>query len=227
MGKRGLVVLLFTSFVLVLLASLDILLGSVVETVGTQLTKSPVTIDSMDVSWSGLIHIQNLEIGNPSDEEFASLFALRAARVVVQVPTDSVWSDNIEIDEIVLDGVEMCWEGFRGHNHRMILENIQASADAFNEEDTPTEQRRIKKIRAKSMAVKQFRMTNTKLHLYGFGRKITEIELPDYEQQNIGGGADLAMGYIIKVIYRDILGSVISYVPTGKESSLSPEDQGP
>ena len=77
-GKRGLVVLLFGSFVLVLLASLDILLGSAVETVGTQLTKSPVTIDSMDVSWSGLIHIQNLEIGNPSDEEFDSLFARRA-----------------------------------------------------------------------------------------------------------------------------------------------------
>ena len=59
MRKRG-VVILIVGVLVAAVASLDIVLRNVVESVGPQLTKSPVSVASIDMRWSGMTHIQNL-----------------------------------------------------------------------------------------------------------------------------------------------------------------------
>ncbi|MCM8531160.1 MAG: AsmA family protein [Lentisphaeraceae bacterium] len=193
-------------------------LGSIVskgvETVGPDLTKGDVKLESASLSIFGSGGIKGLEIGNPKNGDFPSPFAFKMGSVDVSVQIGSITSDKIVINSIEVDGAELCWEGLTGDNHQKILENIKEYAGPSDEsiEEEPQEDGT-----QKSLEIKLFKMTNTKIHLYGFGKKLTEITLPDFQEENIGSGKGMEVNDSIAVLYKSMLGSVTSYIKKSQD----------
>ena len=47
----------------------------------------------------------------------------------------AITSEKIVVNEIRIDGAELCWEGVSGTNHQKILENIEAYVGPSEETD--------------------------------------------------------------------------------------------
>ncbi|MCM8536702.1 MAG: hypothetical protein NE334_12260 [Lentisphaeraceae bacterium] len=197
-------------------------LGSIistgVETVGPKLTKGDVKLDSASLSIFGSGGIKGLEIGNPKNGDFSSPFAFKMGSVDVSVQIGSVTSDKIVVNSIIVDGAELCWEGMAGSNHQQILENIQEFAGPAEEKTEEGEKPSEEPGKEKSLEIKLFKMTNTKIHLYGFGKKLTEITLPDFEKEGIGSDTEggMKMSDSIGVLYASMLGSITQFLENSK-----------
>ncbi|NQZ57920.1 MAG: hypothetical protein HRT88_10715, partial [Lentisphaeraceae bacterium] len=97
-----------------------------VETVGPELTQGEVKLEEVNLSITGSGGMKGLDIGNPKNADFKSPFAFKVGSLNVKVQIGSITSDKIIVDEILIDGAELCWDGMTGKNHQKILENIDA-----------------------------------------------------------------------------------------------------
>lgn len=190
------------------------MLGSIikkgVETVGPKLTKGDMTLGSASLSILGSGGIKNLEIGNPKNGDFTSPFAFKLGSASVKVKIGSIMSDKILIEEILIDGAEVCFEGLTGSNHKKILENIEAFTGSEDKEPADKKEDSKKKIE-----ISFFKMTNTKVHLHLLGVTVP-LSLPNFEKKDIGKenpkGADIkdVVASVYDGLYNSILGLVES-----------------
>ncbi len=203
------------------------MLGSIiktgVETVGPELTKGEMKLDSASLSIFGSGGIKGLFIGNPKNGEFTSPFAFKLGSADVSVQIGSVMSDKIIINEIIIDGAEVCFEGLTGSNHQKILENIEA----FTGGDKPQETKEEKPKeggKEKKIVIKLFKMTNTKIYLHVLGATVP-IPLPNFEKKGIGEDGDGAtLKETITSIYSSLYDGITGIVE--KSSDLIKEQTG-
>lgn len=193
-------------------------LGSIiktsVESFGPDLTKGEVKLESASLSVLGTGGVKGMEIGNPKNGDFSSPFAFKLGEAYVSVNVGSITSEKIVVNEISIDGAELCWEGLTGTNHQKILENIEAHVGPSEETD---EKPADEEGTHKSLEVKLFKMTNTKIHLYAVGSKLAEITLPDFEKEGIGSGGDVEASETIGLIYEAMLGSITELLNDSKD----------
>ena len=131
---RGIVVL-FVLLVLAVGASIYFL-GSIfkkgVETVGPQITKTEIKLDSATLSLlSGSGKLKGLVVGNP--EGFKTQSAISVGSVSVGVVAGSVFSDKVRVTQVNVQAPEITFEGgLKGNNLSKLLDNVQAAAGGSN-----------------------------------------------------------------------------------------------
>lgn len=188
-----------------------------VETVGPELTKGDIKVESASLIITGSGGIKGLEIGNPKNGDFSSPHAFKLGEAFISVDVGSVTSNKIVVNEIRVDGAELCWEGLTGGNHQKILENIQASAGGSSDSGDTKEDAPSDSGEEKSLEIKLFKMTNTKIRLFGFGNELAAITLPDFEKEGIGSGEDVKMSDSLAILYESMLGSITEFVEASKD----------
>lgn len=123
-GLAALVVIVGVGFY-ALFSSLDDLIVTAVEKVGSQVTGVAVNLDKATVSLStGKGSLSGLSVGNPSGFETAKAFGL--ATISVTLDTASVTSDPVIIKEIVISRPAVTYEvGPSGSNIDAIQGNVE------------------------------------------------------------------------------------------------------
>lgn len=123
-GLAALVVVIGVG-VYVLFSSLDELIVTAVEKIGSQVTGVAVNLDKATVSLSsGRGSLSGLSVGNPAGFETASAF--RLATISISLDTASVTSDPVVIKEIVISRPNVTYElGASGSNIDAIQRNVE------------------------------------------------------------------------------------------------------
>jgi len=105
----GVLVLLVVVAVLVVASQAGSLIKDGIESYGPEITGTSVTLSGVDVSLlSGNASINNLVIGNPKG--FKSREAFRVGEVSVKLDVGSLFSEQIRIEKILIDGAELTYE---------------------------------------------------------------------------------------------------------------------
>lgn len=96
----GFIGILVVGFLLLTL-SLDYLVKSEIETIGTEMTQTSVTVDNVSVSpFSGTGSIEGLKVKNP--DSFESEYAIVIQSFDISIDIGSILSDTVMINEIVI-----------------------------------------------------------------------------------------------------------------------------
>ncbi len=106
--------------------NLDALVKTAIETYGSEITKTEVTLDKVELSpTSGAGSLSGLTMGNPAGFESDHVFKL--GQVSVTLDTDSIGGEAIVIKEVVIAAPMIIYEiGSAGSNIDAIQKNVEA-----------------------------------------------------------------------------------------------------
>lgn len=110
-------------------SNLDSLIKTAIETYGSEITKTEVTLDKVEISpTSGVGSLSGLTMGNPAGFESASAFKL--GQVSVTLDTGSIGGDTVTIKELVIAAPDVTYEiGSAGSNLDAIRKNVESFTD--------------------------------------------------------------------------------------------------
>jgi len=205
--KKLLIRILIALAVIVILAVLAVGLfldGAIkkgVETIGPQIAKVDIKLDSVNLSLlSGSAKIKGLIVGNPEGYKTPNAISVGSTRV--SVSSGSLLSDKIVVKSIRVESPEITFEGgFGGNNLSKILDNVNATVGG-SDQPVAKESKPAKKLQ-----VDDFLITGAKVKvsLKGTGGFAAPVPIPDIHFTNLGQGpdgitpADLAKMVIAKV----------------------------
>lgn len=201
-----LVVLLIAGIVAMSLF-LDQIVKQGVETVGPELTKVSIKVDSVGLSvLSGSGKIKGLEIGNP--EGYKSPVAMKLGSAAVSVSPGSLMSDKIVIKSLRIEAPEINIEGSPTKNNlTKILDNVMAATGGSASAPPPgtTESGASKKLQ-----VDEFILTGAKVNytLPGLGTTV-RLVVPDIKFTDLGTGPDgITAGELTKRVMSELTGEL-------------------
>ena len=130
----------------------------------------------------------------------------------VRLDWKSVLSDTIVIEEILIDGPEITFEGTpASSNLGMIRDNAKAFAPAQSSEKAPAPNRDAQEGSGKKVVIKQFIMTNARANMWvragGFESKVQGVTLQDIRLENIGNASD---GASVQEVIATLLTSIVT-----------------
>ena len=185
---------------------LDPIVKKGIETVGPNLTKVSVTVDSVHVSLIGASgKIKRLVIGNP--EGYKTTNAISVGAVGLSLKLSSVLSDKVVIKSIELKEPEINLEGtLRGDNNlSKILGNVEGTSNSTNEPASQTTPGKP----AKKLEVDDFLITDAKVHVSITGVGGITLPIPEIHLTNLGKGPDgITAAELTKVVLRRIVSEV-------------------
>jgi len=202
--------------------SLNALVKTGVETMGPKVLGVPVTLEEVDISLlSGgkdmRAGLNNLIIKNPKGYETDYAFSLPHIRVIVD--RNSVLADTVIIEEIVIDGPAITFEGsLLGSNLGDIQDNVKRNTQAGSKDEGKekksgregSEGEKEKNVHIKKVTMKEAKIN---LSLFGSQSEAIPLTLPDVELHDIGkksGGTSFqkASAKIFDAIYAAIIQAV-------------------
>jgi uncharacterized protein involved in outer membrane biogenesis len=183
-----------------------------VETAGPTFTGGPVTLEKAFVRpFTGIAHLESLVVGNPDGYKTPSAFEVD--EVSMKLNVQSLASDTIIIEEILIDGPAITFEkSLRKSNIAKILDNVEeATASAEGEHKSDTQEATGAAGNGKKVVIEHVLIKGSKVKLSTailLGKAVS-LPLPPVELNDIGkeeGGTSFgaAMGEILAAI----LGSV-------------------
>ncbi len=172
-------------------ASLNAIVKTGIETMGTQMVGVPVSVEDVDISLvseGGRLRgsITNLVMKNPPS--FHMPRALALPHVSINMDRDSVLTDTIVIEEIVIDSPEITYEGSsKGSNLSYIQERVQTNSMGGSSEDSfqKNDQMESTKGGGKRVQIARVVITNAKVNLSLPGLQ-GQITLADRVLKDIG-----------------------------------------
>lgn len=206
---------------LVLSMSINALVKGGVETMGPKVLGVPITLEDVDISLlSGgtdmRASLDTLIIKNPEGYETDYAFSLPNIRV--RVDRNSVLTDTVVIEEILIEGPAITFEGsLLGSNLGDIQDNVKRNtqSDSDGDEEEKAEKHESGEEHEKNVHIKLVTMKDAKITLSLFGGKTEAIELvlPDFELRDIGkeaGGTSFqkASAKVFDAIYGAIIKAV-------------------
>src|SRR5438445_3168127 len=209
------VVLLIVVAVVVISSSLSSIIKSGVETVGPKITGTTMKLDGMDLSlFSGKGRLKGLVIGNPPGFQAERAFKLADAKVKVDLKT--ALSDKLVIEEILIDGPEITYEGGpSGSNISKIQENVAAFGKSVGTKEAAESKSQKKDPTQKKVQINHFIVKNGQVKLSASvlkGKALT-VRLPDLHLRDIGkesGGVMVqqAAAEVLMAINKSVVQSV-------------------
>ena len=194
--KKIIVRLFFALVVLLLLAALAVHLfldGQVkraVESIGPQLTKVSVKVNSVNLMLlAGSGKISGLVIGNPEGYKSPSAISAQTASLAIQPA--SLLSEKYIIKSISLEGPDVTFETDLTHNNlSKILSNLDETTGGGKEPTKPTQP--TEPAAKKKLQVNDFLITGAKLHVVvsSFGGKTATVALPEIHLKDLGTGPE-------------------------------------
>ena len=191
-----------------------------VETIGPQLTKVDIKLDSVSLSiLSGSGKIKGLVVGNP--EGFKTPNAIKVGTASVSVAPGSVLSDKIVIKSIHVEAPEITYEGglLGGDNLHKILDNVTAAAGGGSTSTNASGKP------AKKLQVDDFLITGAKVNvsLKGTGGFAAPIPLPEIHFSNLGQGPE---GITVAELTKKILSALTADVAKAAVKVVSDVGKG-
>ena len=210
-------------------------LGSIVkkgvETVGPQVTKTELKLDSATLSLlSGSGKLKGLFIGNP--EGFKTESAIRVGLVSVGVKPGSVLSDKVHVTHVHVEAPEITFEGgLKGNNLSKLLDNVEASTGGSSKAAAPAP---ADKSSSKKLQVDDFLISGGKIKLSvdagPLGGKSATVPLPEIHLTGLGEGeAGITAAELTKKVLKEILQKAIpaaekAVVDLGKGATAAVKD---
>jgi hypothetical protein len=187
-GLGGAAVAIIAMIVFAIL-NLGSLIKTVTETYGPRITKTEVRLGSADISiLSGSGTLENFFLGNP--EGFSMPSAMECDTIRVTVVKDSLTTDTIVIEEIMVKGPVISYEKrCNTDNFKTILANIKQTV-ASEKKAEPADQQATGA--EKNIQINNFIVTDGRINLGGslldaFGAdKGVGIPMPDIHMKDIG-----------------------------------------
>jgi len=155
--------------------TLDRIVKTGIESLGSEMTGTPVKVESVNISpISGEGTISGFTIANPEDFEGESM--MRIGELSISLDVMSLLSDEILIHEIILiDPAFYVEQTVAGNNVLQILDNIDATAESETSET--------------SMIIERFYLENAGIYVGAtFGEDVeASYVIESLELRNIGG----------------------------------------
>ena len=218
------IILIMIALVIFMVTNLDRGIKTAVETIGPEMTQSPVTLSSVDLSLTTAKgSFSGLRVANPKGFSAADAFSL--GEISFAMDADSLASDTIIIDSLRIVAPEITMERVDGSSN---LERIQSNI--ANYIGTDTEQSSTAES-GKKFIIRDLRITGGKISYAILNGKGIVLALPDLHLTDIGqsdgedgvSGAEAA-GEIIDAII-GAAGTAVSQSGAVKEFGRSLEDQ--
>jgi hypothetical protein len=207
---------------------LDPIVKKAVETVGPNITKVELKLDSVGVSiLNGSGTLKGFFLGNPGG--FKTPSAITVGRVAVAIKPGSVFSDKVVVRSIEVQRPEITFEGnLQGSNLSKILENVQAFTAS---ESSPGQK---SKTGTKKIQVDDFLISGGKINLSMnlLGGKAMTVPLPDIHLTGLGTGSDgITPGELTERVFHEILAGTTKVVAQavsqlGKKTIGAAKDAG-
>lgn len=121
-------------------SSLDDLVKIAIETVGSEVTGTPVKVEAVEISLSeGRGTVKGLSVGNPPG--FATPTAFQLSEITLALDLGSITNDPVVVKEIVVTAPKVTYEmGANGSNIDVLQRAIKARADGAAGKEKSVEQ---------------------------------------------------------------------------------------
>lgn len=191
-----------------------------VETIGPQLTKVSVKLDSVGLSLlSGSGKVNGLVVGNPEGYQTAS--AINIGHASLAVSPGSLLSDKVIVKSIRVDAAEVTFEGgLSGNNLSKILDNVNAATGG----DTPAPGVPQESEAGKKLQVDDFLMTGAKVNvsLTGMGGQSVTVPLPDIHLTGLGQGSEgITSAELTKLVLNEVIAAATKAAASDKVKELT------
>ena len=199
------------ALVVILTLSLGSIIKKGVETVGPQLTKTEMKLESANISlFSGSGALKGFLIGNP--EGYKTPAAIKFGEASVGVRPGSVLSDKIHVTHVRIVGPEITFEGTSGtkNNLSKILENVEAATGGADTGTKPADKPRTEppsKGASKKLQVDDFLISAAKVNVSmpALGGKSLTVVIPDIHFADLGTGPEgITAGELTKKVMSQI-----------------------
>ena len=174
--------------------SIDRMVKQSIETIGTEMAGSEVTVDRVSVSLlSGNGSIRGFRVANP--EDFGREHAITVGEISIKLSPWQFFSDEIVIDELIVESPSVYVEQKIPDNNLQIL--------LGNERDATPEQ-----TSEKPMVIEYFLLRDGSAELYTEigGERTATVEIAEIELREIGrGGVQKAVNEAIEEIIQEVV----------------------
>ena len=172
---------------------LDKIVKAGIESVAPAITKTTVTVDSVNISaLSGSAGINGLVVGNP--EGYKSTSAISLGKAAVNVVPKSLLGDKVVIHSVEIRAPEITLEGnpFGKNNLQSILDNVNAMAGSADANKPAAAKTSTEKKAAKKLQVDDFLISGAKVtaRVTGMEGEPFSVVIPDIHFSNLGTGPD-------------------------------------
>ncbi|TCI03733.1 AsmA family protein [Corallincola luteus] len=188
LGIVGVVVIVAGVLIYGVLSNLDSIVKTLVEKVGSDVTKVEVTLDSVNIKLTdGRGELQGLTLGNPTG--FGSDYLFDLNDIVLDIDPASLTKDVYVINEIKVDGAKLIAEQKGGStNLQALLKGMQSGAQKPAEQQ-PKESQPAEAGADVKLAVEKFTLSNNAVTLMTeqFGEH--KITMPTIALTNLGSAS--------------------------------------
>lgn len=187
-----------------LLSNLDAIVKDMIEDVGSDVTRTSVRLDSVQLDLTtGRGQLNGLTINNP--EGYTSEYALKLDTVVVEIDPASLRNPVIVISQVKIAGAKLIAEQ-KGTNTNLgqLLKNMEEGS-AGTEPAAP-EEPSSKEVR---LMLKEFAFVDTKATVISELTETQSIDIPDIRQSNIG---DTQTGLTPDQLAQTLLSNIVNKV---------------
>ena len=169
------------------LTNLDAIVKNVIEKVGTKVTGSAVTVDSVSIGIKeGRGEISGLHLPNP--QGFSSDHLFHLAQVALDIKPSSIFGDVIIIDEVLIDGADIIAEQ-KGQqtNLQALLDNIKKNTASSDSSESAAEQAPTDSTSEPvRLMIKKFSFINNKASLETEQWDPQVLKVPNIVMTNLG-----------------------------------------
>jgi len=192
-GLGGILAILLIGF-LVLTMSVDSIVKTGIETVGSEMTGTAVTVERVSISpFSGTGTISGFRVENP--EGFEQDYALEIEDFSIELNIFSLFSDEIVVRNIEIASPSIYVEQKMPENNlRTIMNNIESTSSGETSD--------------KALVIEHFIMTDGSADLYTEigGERSASVEIAEIELNDLGrGGAQEAVEDVIQEIAEKVV----------------------
>lgn len=194
--------LVFLAVLGVLYLNLNRMIQTGLETMGPRILQAPVTVDNVALSIvDGTGTIEGLRVGNP--EGFRTPQAFELGRLDVAVDRKSLYTDEIVVHSILIDGPIITVEGLDAKNLRALEQNAANFGGGKEaEEEIAAEGEPGKKVVVEKLVISGASINYSPAILQG---RSIPIPLPTIEMNELGRDSG---GLTIAELLSRILGSI-------------------
>lgn len=207
----ALVILIFAGLILV--SVLDTVIREGIESNGSRITGTTVTVESVDFSvFSGEGAITDMRILNP--EGFSEGPALVLGKILFKAEMDSLSMDLVTLARIEAASAEILPEknGEGKMNFQVLSQNLDEAANTENPEvkDTGTWTPDLKIWRPR-FKVTEFILGEGSVNLSGLGYDLKNLKTPEFRLQNLGGPDGATPGGLMEEILSGLYSEIIRH----------------
>jgi uncharacterized protein involved in outer membrane biogenesis len=205
----------------VAISNLDRIVKGVVESSGSDVLGTEVTLNKVEISLKGGSgSLKRLVIANP--EGFSARNAFELDEVTLALDLGTVTSDEVVVEQVVVDGARVTFEETGGSiNLQTLLKNAQEYAGPSEPSETAEEE---PESAGPKLVIKEFRFSNAEATLISeeLGQEVS-AGLPDIVLNDIGQkgngvtAAEAAKQVLVPVIQQVIEGSKEEIIEAAKE----------